>query len=289
MDREDKEGFFRGHELSRFLILATITVVGWAGFYLYATRNPPEPKPGVVVTGKPVPLVVDRSPAFETVTDKTVVGFRDMAAYVLLLDRTRGMARSDLTDQARRDVFYAHLWDFPKDYRGVLVHVSGTALQALYYPSKNSRTGWIYEVWIVDPDLTKNPFVCVSEEVPQGFPIGKNLSEQVSFDGFFLKLMRYEAGDVPRAAPMLVGRIVWKPRPGGAVSSSNQTTYWMIGGLCLMFLFSMTRLGLALRRSFLPKRPSPSIHRPNDEIAPEELAAFLGDQAEGSYRSVDSS
>ena len=90
-------------------------------------------------------------------------------------------------------------------------------------------------------------------------------------------------------APMLIGRMAWKPRPGGSVSSTNQMTYWMIGGLCLMFFFSLTRVGMALRRSFLPRKPSLSGQRPNDEIAPEELARFLGDEAEGSYRSIDGS
>ena len=199
------EGFFRGRELSRFLILLTITIVGWGAVYHYASRTTEETEPDFVSTGTPPAVKPETSPEFESVTDKTVIGFRDMAAYVKLLDRVRDSTPAALTAEARRDVFYAHLWEFPKDYRGVPVRISGAALRSLYYPSKNSKTGWIYESWIRTPDLPKNPYVCISEEFPKGFPIGQNISETVTFDGYFLKLLRYEAGDVPRAAPMVIG------------------------------------------------------------------------------------
>ena len=279
MEGPDRAGYFRGRELSRLLILAAITIVGWGVLYYYATRTAEAPEPAFVTSGKPPEIVPDKSAEFETVTDKTVVGFRDMAAYVKLLSRARESSPAGLKSEARRDVFYAHLWDFPKEFRGVPVHVSGTALQSLYYPSESSKSGWIYEVWISEPELRKNPFVCVGEEVPKGFPIGRDLSEQVTFDGYFLKLMRYEAGDVPRAAPMLIGRMSWKPHADDSGAASKRTTYWLVGGLSLMFVFSLVRWGLALRRAFLPKKASRPFERPNDEIAPGELAAFLGESS----------
>ncbi len=277
MEGLESAGFFRGREFSRLLVLLAITIVGWGVLYYYATRTTEAPEPAFVTSGKPPEIIPDKSDEFETVTDKTVVGFRDMAAYVKLLDRARATSPAGLKNEARRDVFYSHLWDFPKEFRGVPVHISGTALQSLYYPSESSKSGWIYEIWISEPELRKNPFVCVGEEVPKGFPIGRNLSEQVTFDGYFLKLMRYEAGDVPRAAPMLIGRMSWKPHADNAGDAANRTTYWLVGGLALMFVFSLARWGLALRRSFLPKKASRPFARPNDEIAPDELAAFLGE------------
>lgn len=277
MDGQEKEGFFRGRELSRFLILLTITIVGWGVLYHYATRTTEAPEPQVISTGKPPVVKRDDSPEFESVTDKTVIGFRDMAAYVKLLDRARDATPAALSAEARRDVFYAHLWDFPKDYRGVPVRISGTALRSLYYPSTSSKTGWIYEAWIRTPDLPKHPYVCISEEFPKGFPIGQNISETVTFDGYFLKLLRYEAGDVPRAAPMLIGRILWKPHRDNSQANSNFTLYWLIAGLAAMFLVSLARWGLALRRSLGFKSSRTPVERPKDSIAPEDLAAYFGE------------
>ena len=53
--------------------------------------------------------------------------------------------------------------------------------------------------------------MCVFEDPPAGFPIGANVSERVVFNGYFLKLMKYQAGDTTRGAPLLVGRIGWQP------------------------------------------------------------------------------
>ena len=274
---QEDQGFFRGRELSRFLILLTIAIVGWGVLYHYATRTSEPPEPEFVNPDKPPSITPDTSLEFESVTDKSVIGFRDMAAYVKLLNQARERTPQALSSDARRDVYYAHLWDFPKDYRGVPVRISGTALRSLYYPSTSSKTGWIYEAWIKTPDLPKNPYVCISEEFPKGVPIGQNISESVTFDGYFLKLLRYEAGDVPRAAPMLIGRLAWKPHEDNSAKNSNFTLYWLIGGLAVMFLVSLGRWGIALRRSLSFKASGTPAERPRDSIEPEALAAYLGD------------
>ena len=92
-------------------------------------------------------------------------------------------------------------------------------MRVLRYESKLSKTGWLYEAWIFTPTPARYPYCCVFEDVPEGLPVGPNVSERVVFNGYFLKLMSYQAGDVPRGAPVLVGRIGWDlaadGRPGG--------------------------------------------------------------------------
>ena len=46
------------------------------------------------------------------------------------------------------------------------------------------------------PDATKYPYSCVFEDAPDGFPLGADVFERVVFNGYFLKIMKYEAGDV---------------------------------------------------------------------------------------------
>jgi len=50
---------------------------------------------------------------------------------------------------------------------------------------------------MVTTDSQRNPYVCVFEDAPKGFPIGDNLSERVVFNGYFLKLMKYQSGQGP--------------------------------------------------------------------------------------------
>jgi len=259
------------------LVLLAVVLVGWAVVWQFVARSPAEPpEPEPVVAGKPAAVVPDASPAFETVVDKTKLSFRDMAAYETLLTRSRQATAADLAASARRDVFYTHLWDRPAAYRGVPVHLLGTARRVLYYPSKLSRTGWLYEAWVVTPDGQNNPYVCVFEDAPKGLPVGPNVSERVVFNGYFLKLMKYEAGDVPRAAPLLVGRIGWTPHPTAAVSP-NRSAYWLAAAVGAMFLLSLVRWMLWLRRSLTAKRPT-TINlrdRPTEEIAPDDLSAYF--------------
>ena len=281
MNHDEPARMFRGSELSRLLVLLAIALAGWTAVWYYVVWKPtPPPEPETVVAGKPAPIEPDTSPEFETVTDKTPLSFRDSAAYAKLLDRVREGRPADLAALARTDVSYAHIWQDPKHYRGVPIHLLGTARRVLRYESKLSKTGWLYEAWVILPDLTRNPYVCVFEDAPEGFPVGPDLSERVVFNGYFLKLMRYQAQDTERGAPLLVGRIGWTPRPSGD-GSSNRSVYWLVGGVGVMFAISMARWVRYLRRSLAPKpRPSLLRDRPTEEIAPEALAAFLNNVPE---------
>ena len=90
------------------------------------------------------------------------------------------------------------------------IHLLGTARRVLRFESKLSKTGWLYEAWIVAPDATKFPYSCVFEEAPEGFPLGADVSERVVFNGYFLKIMKYQAGDVARGPPS------WSARSAGS-------------------------------------------------------------------------
>ncbi len=193
---ERPPGFFQGSEFPRLIALAVVMVMGWALVWHFAKKRPQPAEPDPVATEKPEPIVADRSMEFETVTDRTSVGFRDDAAYALLLSRARDNSPAELAAVSRRDIFLPHLWQNPELYRGVPIHLLGTARRVLRYPCKLTRTGWIYEASIITPDATRNPFVCVFEQAPAGLPIGPNLSERVVFNGYFLKIWKYQASDV---------------------------------------------------------------------------------------------
>jgi hypothetical protein len=268
---------FRGSELPRLLVLLVIAAAGWAYVWGYAEgrHEPAEPPPVAGTT--PAPIVADRSPEFETVRDKTPLSFRDSAAYARLLARARETPASRLAAGSRRDVFLGHLIERPAHYRGIAIHLLGTARRVLRYESALSRNGWLYEAWVFTPDSQNHPYVCVFEDPPAGFPIGADLSERVAFDGYFLKLLAYRAGDTARFAPVLVGRLGWTPAASGTGDSARGPVFWISAVLAALFLASLVRWVVKLRR-FLAPRPRPSLlssDRPHDDLSPEALAGFL--------------
>jgi hypothetical protein len=265
--------FFQGSELSRLVILATIMVVGWVLFWNFTQRRAAMAEPPLTAEENPPPVVADKSVEFETVTDRTPISFRDNAAYSLLLGRAREKSPEGLAAVTRRDITLAHLWKNPDLYRGVPIHLLGTALRVLRYESKLSKTGWLYEAWIIAPDSTRVPYVCVFEQAPKGLPIGGNISERVVFNGYFLKLMKYQAGDVPRGAPVLVGRLGWEPSATSPADETNNTLKWSLWVIVGMFVVSLGRWGFQLHRLFTAPKLSPKLP-PTEEIDPSSLNAW---------------
>jgi hypothetical protein len=274
-------GLFRGAELSRLVVLSAIMVGGWFYVWSYLQARPEPVDPPPATSPPPAPIEPDTSPEFAGLRDKSPLSFRDTAAYATLLERARGSSADALAAQARRDLLFTHLWERPEKYRGVPVHLLGTARRVLSYESKLSRTGRLHEAWIFTPESQNHPYVCVFEDMPAGFPIGGDVSERVVFNGYFLKLMSYQAGDVPRAAPLLIGRLGWSPTAPASAKSGRGPFFWMILALGLMFLFSFSRWLMQMLRWLTPRpQPSPSVRRPTEEIAPEALSDWLNSVAE---------
>jgi hypothetical protein len=283
-DQGESPGFFRGAELSRLLVLVAIMAVGWAlaWKYMHSRIAPPPDEPGPAVRAhgvmpRPEP---DRSPEFETVTDWTPIGLRDMAAYELLLRRARETGPDKLASQGRRDTMYTDLWERPERFRGVPIHLLGTARRIHSYDSKLSKSGRIYEAWIGTHESQQNPYVCVFEDLPKGMPVGPDAVERVVFNGYFLKEMRYLAGnDVKRGAPVLIGTIGWTPSPS---ARRDDSTFWMALVVAVMFVISLFRWISGLRRSLSRPSLAPSLlRRPTEEIAPEDLSQWVDSVQEG--------
>lgn len=278
MRENDARPFFRGSELSRLLLLLTLAIIGWVivwQYWIHRDLGPVEPV--LLADEVPEPIKPDQGPEFQGVTDKTPIELRDMAAYVKLLKQARETSMADLAKQSRRDILYSHLWERPDKYRGVPVHLLGTVMLSKRYESKHAKNGWLYEVWVVTDDSHPNPFVCVLEDMPKGFPLGVNVNERVVFNGYFLKLLLYRGHkDIMRAAPLLIGRMGWTPRPAAAKGDSNRPVLWLMIGIGVMFAISFYRWVSGLRRTLMVRRtPSPLRARPTEEIAPDELASYL--------------
>lgn len=284
---------FRGSELPRLLLLLAIVVVGWPLVILYANRAAAPARRPRPIAETPAPPPADTSDAFQGIQDKTEMTFRDYAGYAALLKRTREASPRDLAARSYRDLPYAELWERPERYRGVLLHIEGTARRVLVHQEVDQALapqGKLYEAYVFNHETQNNPYILIFEDPPAGFPGGLDISERVRFDGYFLKLLAYRAGDVVRAAPMLVGRLTWIPHMDEAENATgSDTRFWLYAALTVMTAYALLRWLFHMRsRLFggaLGKRRT-STSKLNETIEPEELSNWIeqvGEEPEESY------
>jgi hypothetical protein len=270
------EGFFRGNELPKLLVLVAITVAGTILVWKY-TQNLPAPAPEPEPAARVAPPMVqpDKAPEFETVSDKTPIGFRDFAAYDLLLKRARETTAAELAKQSHRGVYFTDLWERPEHYRGVPVHLLGNALRITSFESKRTPHGLLYEAWINTHESQGYPYYCLFEDLPPGLPLGPDVAERVVFNGYFLKQMRYLAGkDIQRAAPVLIGRIGWTRKP--VAVHRDDRVKWMALVVAILFVISLYRWIAGLRRSLSPASRAEALsRRPSEELDPTDLAEWV--------------
>ncbi len=108
-------GYFRGAEFSKLLVLLAIMLAGWALVLKYAhSQLDAAVEPPAAPHAGPPKVEPDRAPAFESVTDRTPIGLRDMAAYDLLLKRARETPAAALARQSQREIYFTHLWEPPR-------------------------------------------------------------------------------------------------------------------------------------------------------------------------------
>jgi hypothetical protein len=131
-------------------------------------------------------------------------------AYCQTLIQAHTLGES-LSQSARHDVTFAHLFEEPHKYRGEVVHFRGrlTRLRRFDAPrfvQKPYEMPYLYEGWMFDSALYgANPLCIVFTQLPAGLQIQETMNTPVTFDGYFFKRFRYTAGDAIREAPLLIG------------------------------------------------------------------------------------
>jgi hypothetical protein len=170
---------------------------------------------------------------------------------------------------------FVDVFQNPAEYRGRPVTLSGYFRKLVKYPADKNDLGitHVYEGWIYTADSQSNPAVVVFTQKPDLLPLGGDITEEVQFTGYFLKLYGYSAQDTTRRAPMFVaGTVNW--RPARAANERTATPAWVYGGITaigLLAIYGVIQLGRRKERS-LSRFHSPG--RDFDAFPPQE---FVGD------------
>jgi hypothetical protein len=274
---------FRGSELPRLLLLAAIALAGWPMIVLFA-RPQAEDKPvGPPVTAASLtPVVPDDGVEFQALIDKAPIQARETAAYAALLERAREASASELATSSHKDLLYTHLWERPRLYRGVPVHIEGTAKRIITYEANPALTpkGRLYEAWVFSDENRAFPYVLIFEDAPPALPIGPDLFHRVTFDGYFLKLLGYRAEDKWRGAPLLVGRLRSTPplaeAPAPMVELRNYSRRDGFFLICLLLLgYIAIRAFFQVRKALRGSRPGPRASAAPEGLPPDQVAQWL--------------
>jgi hypothetical protein len=283
--------WFGPGELMRVLLFSAVALVGFGfiyGQYLRSQRAEAERAAAAAASGAPiVPLPpAETGPDFDGIRDREVLTFSDSAAYARLLEWSRTRAAGELESAARRDILFRQIVERPARYRGIPIHVEGTAVQVARLddiPPALSPSGVLYEAWVTNRGSQGYPYCLVFEELPKGIEVGTSVRIDLRFDGFFFKLLAYEGtkdggGALRRYAPLFVGRVA------PLVAPSDQTIRsvgifgmpnWAIVLIAVVLGYLLIRWWFWLRGQFAPR---PHQERPtivNDAISAAELQEWL--------------
>ena len=195
---------------------------------MVAAERAPPPAPRLAVDVPP-PIPPDEGLEFRDVRDRAPISWRENLAYATLLERTRDTPAAELAKESRREVMMPNLYGRPAQYRGVPIHLEGTAIKVEIEDQISeglTPKGRLFQVWVITPESRGLPYCLVVEEPPKDLPIGDRLDVPIAFDGYFFKLFSYQALLKERVAPLLVGRLRTTAPPAGA-AHPFQRPKWM--------------------------------------------------------------
>ncbi len=281
-----RPGFFRGRELPSLVILGVLLVGGWLAVWVYLNRpgRVSDEKPARQVKRDPLPPPDDHI-ELQAVVDRASLNPRENPAYQLLLDRTRSIPPEQLAAQSRRDVLYGQVLKNPARYRGIPIHIQGTALriqEEFVQDSVLFPKGVYYEAWVGTNDSRPYFWHIIFENPPDDLPIGDLPGAQLAFDGYFFKLQRYLASNKRAAVePLLIGRLQRVDLDQPASNVKDRDAGWQldplwIGVFAAIFGFGILRWHY-MSRAFNRRRTAPphAALPVTDQIYPAALSDWL--------------
>lgn len=127
---------------------------------------------------------------------------------------------------------FVDMFQHPDEYRGHPVTLHGKFRRLMAFDAGKNEHGYdqLYEGWFFADGGQGNPAVVIFYELPEGFPLGGDIEEEISITGYFFKMYGYHAQDTTRKAPLILARSVrwfpqktpvqWNPSPQAYVAFS---------------------------------------------------------------------
>ena len=210
-----------------------------------AKESTPKLPPEVIIPG-PNELDPEEIKEFEKkrlmIADRTKLLGREMWAYWRMMGWALSEPMQKLEKRAAKDVAFTQIWEEPDRYRGKPVRLRLHVRRVLHHqaPENPQKIKDVYEAWGWTDESKSFPYLVVFSERPPGMPLGSDVRCEMVFVGYFLKTMSYEAFDVVRGTPLLIGRArmatTAAPRKPEGMSGSVLTILTVVGLIAFVFL-----------------------------------------------------
>jgi hypothetical protein len=213
--------------------------------------------------GVPRQLSDVASISFEAISDDTPSSVAEREVSLQLFNVLKHSDESKIRRHSVGPVTYAQLFRQSDAYRGKLATVSGIVRRAQRLDVAANPYGIeaYYQVWLFPKDNPVSPVIAYCLRLPKGFPLGKEIVEDVALTGFFFKRCAYRAKDTMRTAPTLLAKTLhWDKRP--STSELPTSPFAMIlmaacgialAGILLIYIYWRSRP--ARRATPLERRP----------------------------------
>jgi hypothetical protein len=156
---------------------------------------------------------VDRE-ALAAVQDDTVFRPAERDAWFNLFGVLKANDAEQLEQASTGNVGYIQLFEQPDHYRGQLVTIRGQARRALFRSAPKNDIGidGYYQVVLRPADGPNSPLIVYCLDLPEGFPSGEGIREDVTVTCLFFKNWAFPTRDDIRCSPTLLARTLsWLP------------------------------------------------------------------------------
>ena len=210
--------------------------------------HPAAPDPADAIIAGPTDRDKDEAEAareeFQALEDKTPLKREEMVPYWRVVRWAQHESFQSLERRAKHDVSFADIYQRPAKYRGKLLRLQGHLRQTVSHDDIDSHAApdvkRIYELRAWNSDSQPYSYILVTTKLPRGMPEGPKVAEEITFVGYFLKLMAYEDHEGKhRATPLLIGRVHWRPTatPTKVDPAWGDVWPWALGGvLAVLFV-----------------------------------------------------
>ncbi len=140
---------------------------------------------------------------FQVITDDSTFRSQESELWYDILARLRD--RPETSPSAATRVSFTQLYRQPDSYRGRFVSVSGIVRRAhrVTAARNTAQIDSYWQCWLF-PTGAANPIVVDSLSMPEGFPQGMQIHQQVTFTGIFFKRWAYPSLDGMRSTPLIL-------------------------------------------------------------------------------------
>ena len=146
---------------------------------------------GEVANAKPIPDFDEA--VMKNVEDNVLIRSEEAPAFRMLMSILQKDSLDELKSYSIGRVLFPQYTKQPEIYRGKLMTLKGVARRVVEEKVFDKSYGFdkIYQVWVAPEDCPSEPIVVYCLELPEGFPVGEDVSERVQFTAFFFKMWPY--------------------------------------------------------------------------------------------------